>query len=301
MGLAIGPLLLVGIVLAWRSYTLQQQQALHIQRQMAQRVATQVTAFFAELENELRVVSKVHGLPQLDRDKQHSVLSELLLYQHVFEGLVLRDNQGQERTRVSRSRLTLPTLGEQSQTEAFVIPQTSSQVYYSPVRFEETRGEPLITIAVPLLDVRTGLGDGVLISEVRMKTIWELMADIHVGPGQSVYIVDAQEKVVAHRNPSVVLRGTHFPLPKHDGVQAGLTGASVVLAVDTVRLGGQAFHIVVEQAWSEALALAISTVLITLALVVAMFIISSALGFLSVRQIVRPIQTLHCALHAVSL
>ena len=96
MGLAIGPLLLVGVVLAWRSYTMQQQQALYLQRQMAQRVSTQVTAFFAELENELRVVSKVQGLPKLDRDKQHSVLSELLLYQHVFEELVLLDTQGQE-------------------------------------------------------------------------------------------------------------------------------------------------------------------------------------------------------------
>src|SRR5215470_7234637 len=129
MGLAIGPLLLVGVVLAWRSYTMQQQQALYVQRQMAQRVSTQVMAFFAELENELRVVSRVQGLPKLDRDKQHSVLSELLLYQHIFEGLVLLDKQGQERTRVSRSRLALPTPGAQSQTEAFVIPQTSSQVY----------------------------------------------------------------------------------------------------------------------------------------------------------------------------
>ena len=300
MGLAIGPLLLVGIVLAWRSYTLQQQQALHIQRQMAQRVATQVTAFFAELENELRVVSKVQGLSKLDRDKQHSVLSELLLYQHVFEGLVLLDSQGQERTRVSRSSLTFPTLDEHSQTEAFVIPQTSGQVYYSPVRFEELRGEPLITIAVPLLDVRTGLGDGVLISEVRMKTIWELMANIRVGSGQSVYIVDTTDKVVAHQNPSVVLRGTRFPVPEHDGIQAGLTGASVVLAVDTVQLGRQAFAIVVEQAWSEALALAISTVLITLALVVAMLVISSALGFLSVRQIFRPIQTMAAMARAIS-
>ena len=69
MGLAIGPLLLVGVVLAWRSYTVQQQQALHLQRQMAQRVSTQVTAFFAELENELRVVSRVQGVMRLDRDK----------------------------------------------------------------------------------------------------------------------------------------------------------------------------------------------------------------------------------------
>jgi signal transduction histidine kinase/DNA-binding response OmpR family regulator len=300
MGLAIGPLLLVGIVLAWRSYTLQRQQALYIQRQMAQRVATQVTTFFAEVENELRVVSQVQGLPKLGRDKQHGVLSELLLYQHTFEGLALFDHQGYERARVSRSSLTPPTPGERSQADAFVIPQISGQVYYSPVRFEETRGEPLITIAVPLLDARTGLVDGVLVSEVRMKTIWELMADIRVGPGQSVYIVDADDKVVAHRNPSVVLRGTRFPVPEHDGVQAGLTSSSVVLAVDPVRLGGQAFAIIVEQAWSEALALAISTVLITLALIVAMLIISGSLGFLSVRQIVRPIQTMAMIAQAIS-
>ena len=109
MGLAIGPLLLVGVVLGWRSYTVQQQQALHLQRQVAQRVSTQVTAFFAELENELRVVSKVQGYKAVDPDQQRSVLSELLLYQHIFEELVLLDRQGHERIHVSRSRPCLPT------------------------------------------------------------------------------------------------------------------------------------------------------------------------------------------------
>jgi methyl-accepting chemotaxis protein len=191
-------------------------------------------------------------------------------------------------------------VGDHARADDFVIPQTSGQVYYSPVRFEEIRGEPLITIAVPLPDARTGLVDGVLVSEVRMKTIWELMADIRIGPGQNVYIVDAQDKVVAHPNPSVVLRGTRFHVPEQDGVQTGLTGSSVVLAVDTVRLGRQAFHIVVEQVRSEALALAISTGLITLALVVAMLVISGSLGFLSVRQIVRPIQTMATMAQAIS-
>jgi signal transduction histidine kinase/CheY-like chemotaxis protein/HPt (histidine-containing phosphotransfer) domain-containing protein len=300
MGLAIGPLLLVGAVLAWQSYTLQQRQALHLQRQVAQRISSQVTAFFTELENELRVVSKVQGLSQLERDRQYSVLSELLLYQHVFEELVLLDSQGQERTRVSRSSLPSPNLGDRSQADEFVMPHTSNEVYYSPVRFEEIRGEPLITIAAPLPNVRTGLVDGVLVAEVRLKPIWELIAGIQVSPGQSVYIVDAQKKVLAHRNPSVVLRGTRFDAPNQDSIQLGLTGAKVVLAVSTVRLGGQTFIIVVEQEWAEALALAISTVRIILTLVVAMLVISGTLGFLSVRQIVRPIQTMATTAQAIS-
>ena len=53
IGLAIVPLLLVGTILAWRSFTIEQQQALTLQREVARRVAIEVTAFFEELENEL--------------------------------------------------------------------------------------------------------------------------------------------------------------------------------------------------------------------------------------------------------
>jgi uncharacterized metal-binding protein len=62
IGLAIGPLLLVGVVLAWQSFTTQQQQALHLQQEMTRRVTTEVMAFFAGLEDELHVVAQVQGL-----------------------------------------------------------------------------------------------------------------------------------------------------------------------------------------------------------------------------------------------
>jgi signal transduction histidine kinase len=132
-----------------------------------------------------------------------------------------------------------------------------------------------------------------------MKIIWNLIADLRLSPGQSVYIADAQKRVVAHRNPSVVLRGTRFNVPERNGIQPGSSQSKAVVAVSTVRRGGQAFHIVVEQEWSEAMALAISTVRITSILVVAMLIISGTLGFLSVRRIVRPIQTMAAAAEAV--
>ena len=119
-----------------------------------------------------------------------------------------------------------------AKADEFVIPWTSGQTYYSPVYFNETTGEPFITIAVPLLDVRTGLVDGVLVSEVRLKKIWDLIMNLQTSPGQSVYIVDAQNKVVAHRNPSVVLRGTTFHVPDQDGIQPGLASVSPALAVD---------------------------------------------------------------------
>ncbi|MBE7556496.1 MAG: GAF domain-containing protein [Anaerolineales bacterium] len=299
IGLAIGPLLLLGVILAWQSFTVQEQQALNSQRELARRVSTQVTAFFGELEDQLLVINQVQGLRGLDSDKQRSILSELLSYQRVFEELVLLDDQGQEQIHLSRTNPLIP-LGNRTGTDEFDLPRTKGEIYYSPVRFDEATGEPLMTIAVPLFDPRSGQVDEVLVSETRIKTIWDLIANVQVGPGQSVYIVDAQDKVVAHRNPSVVLRGTTFNIPDHDGLQPGLTGSNTILAAEAIRFGPQEFNIVVEQEWAEALALAINSVYISGAVTVTTLVVAGILGLLIVRQIVRPIQAMAAAAQAVS-
>jgi signal transduction histidine kinase len=221
--------------------------------------------------------------------------------QNVFEELVLLDSQGQEQIHLSRLGRSSTHRDNHIEIDEVAIPGTGNEVYYSPVRFDEASGEPLMTIAVPLLDARTGLVDEVLVSEVRLKRIWDLIVDVRLSPGQSVYIVDAQDKVVAHRNPSVVLRGISFDVPDQDGIQRGLTGAGTVLAVSTVRLGQQEFNVVAEQAVSEALAPAINAVLVTTILTVAALAVSVALGFLVVRQIVEPIQTMAATAQAISV
>ena len=114
IALAICPILLVGVVLAWRSYSVQQEQALQLQRQVAQRVSTEVGAFFSELESELRVVGRIQDLPRLDPDQQSRILSELLLLQSAFEELTLVDSQGHARAHASRSRLRPPAIPERA-------------------------------------------------------------------------------------------------------------------------------------------------------------------------------------------
>ena len=317
IALAVGPVLLIGGALAWQSFIIQQQEALNLQREVAQRVSTQVTAFFSELENELRLISQVQGLPKLDQARQKSILTELLSSQDVFDALILLDSQGQELVRVTRLSATSTKLGDRAQADEFVKPKTSGQTYYSPVEFDKTTGEPLMTIAVPLVEVRTGLVEAVLVADTRIKKIWDLMANLRLNAGQSVYIVDAQGKVVAHPNPSVVLRGDTFLAPRQDGIQPGLasvdsalgvdlrqsltpyqalvtdlTGFNTVLAVNTVHFGEQEFNVIAEQIVVEALALAINAILITAGLIVVSLIVSVTLGFLIVRQIVGPIQTL---------
>ncbi|HEX9869896.1 MAG TPA: ATP-binding protein [Candidatus Tectomicrobia bacterium] len=79
-----------------------------------------------------------------------------------------------------------------------------------------------------------------------------------------------------------------------------MSGARSVLAAETVRFEGQEFNIVVEQAWPEALALAINSMYVIMTVLGATFVVSGILGFLSVRQIIRPIQTMATAAQAIS-
>lgn len=299
VGLSIGPLLLIGVVLAWQSFATQQQQALNLQREMARRVSTEIAAFFGQVEDELRLTSQVQGLFTLNRDRQYGVLSELLAYWDVYEEMALLDPQGQEQVRTSR-RQVVTALRDRSQSAEFVALQTTDHPYYSPVRFEEISGEPLMTVAMRLPDVRTGQMGGVLVAEVRIKKIWDLIADVQVGPGQSVYIVNAEGQVIAHRNPSVVLRGVSFRMPEKAGIQPGLDGSNVVRAVEMISVGDQEFNVVAEQTVSQALALGINTVRIMVALVLVNLMISGALGLLTVRQIVQPIQTMAAVAQAIS-
>ena len=299
IGLATLPLLLVGSILTWQSFINEQQQALHMQGEIARRIATEVTAFFEELENELRFVSKSQQLPNLDREEQQNLL-KLLMAQDVYEDLILLDRQGQEQVHLARLGLFPDSHSHSSESDEFVVPQSNGQIYYSPVRFEENTGEPLITIAIPLLDIRSGLPDGVLIADVRIKKIWDLIAEIRTSPGQSVHILDAQGNVIAHRNPSVVLRDTRVTLPEHNGIQAGLTGKKAVLAFETLRFSEQTFHVVAEQKTSEAFAFAIKTLVVTAVLIIVTLIIAGGLSFLSVRRIVRPIQALASTAEIIS-
>jgi hypothetical protein len=217
IGLAVGPLFVVGIILAWQSLSSLQQQAFSLQQEAAKRVNSQVVAFFQELENELRFTVQTQGL-------DNSSLSDLLAYQPAFDELHLLNSQGREQVGVYRIGLASATPVDRSNADEFVIPKSTGQVYYGPVLYDQATNEPLMVIAIPVVNLRTGSVDNVLVAVTRIKKVWDLIAGIQVSQGQSIYIVDAQGKVVAHRNPSVVLRETRFIVPKQNGIEPGLNG-----------------------------------------------------------------------------
>jgi GAF domain-containing protein/HAMP domain-containing protein len=303
IGLAIGPLLVVGAILAQRSFTIEREQALGLQHQVARRVSTEVDAFLREVEGDLRLIGgEIRGLEQPDRAQQVSFLLSAFnsgLYRNVYEELTLLDAQGREQIRLSRTKIVAADeLGDRSGTDEFEQAKASGETYFSPVRFDEVTGESFMSIAIPLFQPRSVQLSGVLVADLRFKAVGNLIGSLQVGEGQTIYVVDAENRVVAHQDPSIKL-GTRFELPEQAGIQTGLDGTDVVLGVDRIQLGQQVFTIIAERPASEALEQAINTTLTIAVITVVALVIAVTLGFLIVRRITRPIEALAATAEAI--
>ena len=67
IALAIGPLVIAGVLLAERSFAAERAQASELEGQIAQRVAAEVDTFFQEFQNEIEFLSRdMQSNAQLD-------------------------------------------------------------------------------------------------------------------------------------------------------------------------------------------------------------------------------------------
>ncbi|MBN1627862.1 MAG: HAMP domain-containing protein [Deltaproteobacteria bacterium] len=297
--LAIVPLLLIGGIIGIQSYSTLKDTTIQLQGEMGQSVLNKITAFFDEMENELTLSGKLNML--LNEYKAvHYDTMKLLMSKDIYDKLLLLNRDGRTIIYLSRLGLSSEDKVDYSNEHVFIKTMETGTIHYSPVRFEDISGEPLISIAIPLVDLRSGKLEGVLLAEVRLKKIWNLISDVQVNPGQSVYIVDAKGKLIAHRNPSLVLKGLQFAAPAQDGIHKGLTGENSVIVVKRAVFGGEEFNIVAEQTASDAFALAINFIRVTAALIVLALLAAGVLGLLIVKQVIRPIHNMAITAMAIS-
>ncbi|MCH7738285.1 MAG: HAMP domain-containing protein, partial [Chloroflexi bacterium] len=133
---------------------------------------------------------------------------------------------------------------------------------------------------------------GYLVGVLRLKVVWELIGQIGVGETGSAYVVDDRNRVVAHSNVSLVLRGTVFDPPDRDGFATGVEGNSAVVASQELTVGDQRFFLITEKPASEAMALTQRTILTVLILMICALFVAGLLSLLAIRIIVTPIKRL---------
>jgi len=301
IALAVVPLIAVGTLLGIQSFTTQQQEAFLLQHEIASHVSSQVDEIMQQFERDLRAAIQIRGFKGLDSNQQRTVLGALMAFQPAFQELALLDNTGQELARVSRSGFVATSdLVSRSKADEYTLPASTGKTYYSAVSLDQTTGEPLMRLGMPIIDMQSGTTDQVLVANIRFKPVWDLLASISTAQDYSVYIVDSEGRVIAHQNPSFVLKGTTVTVPDQDSIRTGLNGTQDVSAISTLRFGQQVYTIVAERPTSDALALAINTVIVAVVLILVALFVANGIGYVMVRRITQPIQALASTAQAIT-
>lgn len=191
---------LVGIAYIPIHYSLIENQQQYNALKAAQVVDSFIQGKFSEMETTVKISNVVAATPE----EQQRILENLLGLDRAIRQVSLYDAQVRELMTVSRlSQAASGQAIENIGNDVFVQSRQADR-YISRVYVDKNTSEPLVVLAVPVKNV-FGEYQGVLLSEVNLKFMWDLVAAFKVGEAGFAYVVDRQGNLLALRDTSRVL------------------------------------------------------------------------------------------------
>ncbi|WP_096700997.1 EAL domain-containing protein [Magnetospirillum sp. 15-1] len=263
VGLALGPLLLAGLALSVAVYRLQDRQTEAIQRQVGRAIVSDFRNYLGTLILELEEPVRRQGVAMLDARGRQMLVEGLIAFEPMFIEVAVLDVEGGVLARASRYE---PVISSGAAGVAH-LPEVAAAMIgganaIGGIRQYAATNEPMIGLAVPSIDPKSGRPEGFILAQARFRRVWELTQPLPGLGHLNSYVLDHAGQVIAHRNPSVVLAHTVRPLPVIDGIGRGLDGAWSFSTSEAFVIGGRRFLVVVEQPLLNALKLPVGTVLI---------------------------------------
>jgi len=191
---------------------------IRIQREQAEAAAAKIGQFIKEIESQLGWTTQLPWSAGSIEQRRFDALRLLRQVPAITE-LAQLDASGKERLRVSRLAMDVVASGADLSNDPKFAEAVARKVYYGPVYFRR-ESEPYMTLAI----AGTRRDAGVSVAEVNLKLIWDVVSQIKVGERGHAYVVDAQGRLIAHPDISLVLRNTD--MSKLAQVRAARAGAS---------------------------------------------------------------------------
>src|SRR5947209_8261677 len=175
---------------------------IRIQREQAEAAAAKIGQFIKEIESQLGWTTQLPWSAGSIEQRRFDALRLLRQVPAITE-LAQLDATGKERLRVSRLAMDVVASGADLSNDPKFTEAVARKVYYGPVYFRR-ESEPYMTLAI----AGTRRDAGVSVAEVNLKLIWDVVSQIKVGERGHAYVIDAQGRLIAHPDISLVLRNT---------------------------------------------------------------------------------------------
>ena len=195
-------LLTNGLSEIWFSYQEHKAALIRIQREQAEAAAAKISQFIKEIESQVGWTTQLPWSAGTIDQRRFDGLRLLRQVPAITE-LSQLDSTGKEQLRVSRLAMDVVASQADLSKEPKFAEAVAHKVYYGPVYFRR-ESEPYMTLAL----TGTRRDAGVSVAEVNLKLIWDVISQIKVGNHGQAFLVDAQGRLIAHPDISLVLRNT---------------------------------------------------------------------------------------------
>ena len=207
---------------------------IRIQREQAEAAAAKIGQFVKEIESQLGWTTQLPWSAGSIEQRRFDALRLLRQVPAITE-LAQLDASGKERLRVSRLAMDVVGSGTDFAKEPKFTEAVARKVYYGPVYFRR-ESEPYMTLAI----AGTRRDAGVSVAEVNLKLIWDVVSQIKVGERGHAYVVDAQGRLIAHPDISLVLRNTDMSrLAQVSAAQTATGGGASERVQESEDIGGR--------------------------------------------------------------
>jgi signal transduction histidine kinase len=191
-----------GLFEIWFSYSEHKASLIRVQREQAEAAAAKIGTFITEIESQIGWTTQLPwSASTLDQRRFDGL--RLLRQVPAITELSQLDSTGREQLRVSRLAMDVVASQADLSAEPKFAETNANKVYYGPIYFRR-ESEPYMTLAL----AGTRRDAGVSVAEVNLKLIWDVVTQIKVGEHGQAYLIDANGRLIAHPDISLVLRNT---------------------------------------------------------------------------------------------
>ena len=199
------------------SYQEQKASLVRIQREQAEAAAGKIGQFISEIESQVGWTTQLPWSASTLEQRRFDALRLLRQVPAITE-LAEVDSTGHEQLKVSRLAMEVVGSGKDMSKEPAFTEAVAHKVYYGPVYFRR-ESEPYMTLSL----AGTRRDTGVSIAQVNLKLIWDVLSKIKFAGHGRAYVVDADGRLIAHPDISLVLRNTD--MSQLSQVQSARNGA----------------------------------------------------------------------------
>lgn len=320
VGMAIMPLFLAMTVAIARLYSVQRNNAVRLELQMATTASKEIESFIVSQFTVLEEMEILHAQFALEPRVRDELFERILFAHDAFTDITLVGEDGRDISRLNRVlSIAQGDLIDRKSREEFVRVQ-SEGLYLGPLTF--VKGRPYFILGRALRD-QNGFA-GAVFATVDARILQEVVKSASVGGEKGIaYIVNSRGIVIAHPDLSTVLAEKDFSLvpavhahisgetgrrtdstyTNTEGLEVLGAGMPITISLksgESSRPRATGWYVIIEEPISIALAEAYRVTRFAVAVLAGVLLLAGGASLAFAHRIASPIEALHAASRSLS-